>query len=286
MSSSSSWVVPLGASRTAPSASRWAAAGTGCSVRAWPKASSSRRAACCWDCSWRAERSGRCETPPPARHVELTTSFWIVRCCWRRFSWASAWLSSTASSPRSGTSRHPAPATLRGPTAVKLVLSDDRLLDAPHASTFARRLTARVRGLPGVSQVGFASTVPPRQAPPIHIGFQRVSDNRDEFLMVSLGSVTPGYFPALGTRLLGGRFFDEQDQARDDGVVVLSESAARFFLPEADPVGRELGVSMRLPSREPSDRSICSFVDDAPGCRDRPYADSPGRVIGRISLRL
>ena len=190
----------------------------------------------------------------------------------------------------SGTSRHPAPATLRGSTAsasrksrllsstlvvaqlalslvlligagllvrtmlslvqgesgfepanvmaVKLVLSDDRLLDAPHASTFARRLTDRVRGLPGVNQVGFASTVPPRQAPPIHIGFQRVSDNRDEFLMVSLGSVTPGYFPALGTRLLGGRFFGDEDEVRDDGVVVLSESAARFFLPEGDPVGR------------------------------------------------
>ena len=61
--------------------------------------------------------------------------------------------------------------------AVELVLSDDRLLEAPHPTAFARRLTDRVRGLPGVGRVGLASTVPPQHAPPIHIGFQRVSDN-------------------------------------------------------------------------------------------------------------
>ena len=70
--------------------------------------------------------------------------------------------------------------------------------------------------------------------------------------MVSLGSVTPGYFPALGTRLLGGRFFSDEDEVRDDGVVVLSESAARFFLPEGDPVGKLPRATRRCRCGRPS----------------------------------
>ena len=55
---SSSSVAPSGASRTARSASHSAAAGVVCSAPAWSRASSLRRAACCWDCSWQGQRCG------------------------------------------------------------------------------------------------------------------------------------------------------------------------------------------------------------------------------------
>ena len=64
--------------------------------------------------------------------------------------------------------------------------------------------------------------------------------------MLSLGSATSGYFSALGVPLVGGRPFEEAD---DDGasgnVVVLSEAAARFLLPDTDSVGQTL--PLRLP---------------------------------------
>ena len=122
---------------------------------------------------------------------------------------------------------------------VKLVLSDDTLVDPPQTNGFVRRLTDRVRALPGVQHVGLASTLPPRQVP-IHIGLRYVDARRDEFLMLSLASVTPEYLSALGTRLLEGRFFDERDGLRQDGTVVLSESAARFAFPAGDPIGEDL----------------------------------------------
>ena len=121
--------------------------------------------------------------------------------------------------------------------AVKLVLSDDTLIDPPQTNGFVRRLTDRVRALPGVQHVGLASTLPPRQVP-IHIGLRYVDDSRDEFLMLSLASVTPEYLSALGTRLLEGRFFDDRDGLRQDGTVVLSESAARFAFPAGNPIGK------------------------------------------------
>ena len=122
---------------------------------------------------------------------------------------------------------------------VRLVLSDDTLVDPPQTNAFVRRLTDRVRALPGVQHVGLASTLPPRQVP-IHIGLRYIDESRDEFLMLSLASVTPEYLSALGTRLLEGRFFDDRDGLRQDGAVVLSESAARFLLPEGNPIGKNL----------------------------------------------
>ena len=120
---------------------------------------------------------------------------------------------------------------------VTLVLSDDTLVDASPSDPFVRELMHRVRTLPGVQHVGMASTLPPRQAP-IHIGFRIANDDRDEASIMSLGSVTPGYFSALGTRLIRGRFFDESDALRDDNVIILSESATEFFFPDEDAVGK------------------------------------------------
>ena len=122
---------------------------------------------------------------------------------------------------------------------VKLVLSDDTLVDPPQTNGFVRRLTDRVRALPGVQHVGLASTLPPRQVP-FRIGLYYVDDSRDEFLTLSFASVTPDYLPALGTRLLEGRVFDDRDGPRRDGVVMLSESAARFAFPAGNPIGKNL----------------------------------------------
>ena len=52
--------------------------------------------------------------------------------------------------------------------------------------------------------------------------------------------VTPGYFEAMGVRLVRGRFFDERDGARSLRVVIVDEKLATRFWPDEDPVGRRL----------------------------------------------
>lgn len=122
---------------------------------------------------------------------------------------------------------------------VKLVLSDDTLVEPPQTNAFVRRLADRVRALPEVQHVGVASALPPRQVP-FHMGLRYIDHMRDEYLMLSFASVSPGYFAALGTRLLEGRLFDDRDGLRHHGTVVLSESAARFAFPEGNPIGKNL----------------------------------------------
>ncbi len=103
---------------------------------------------------------------------------------------------------------------------------------------------ADVRGLPGVSAAGAASSLPlagqssgtsvsavgqPRapDAPPLTAGWQ---------------FVTPGYFSALGIRVREGRTFDESDGARPGHTTVISEALARTLFAGQSAVGRRILV--------------------------------------------
>jgi predicted permease len=50
--------------------------------------------------------------------------------------------------------------------------------------------------------------------------------------------VTPGWFEAMGVEILRGRAITTVDDARAPGAVVLSESAARKYWGDADPIGQ------------------------------------------------
>ena len=60
--------------------------------------------------------------------------------------------------------------------------------------------------------------------------------------------VTPGYFEAIGTKIVRGRSFIPSDRAGSPRVAVISETMARLYFPGEDPLGR------------------CVMLGDAPGC--------------------
>jgi putative ABC transport system permease protein len=62
---------------------------------------------------------------------------------------------------------------------------------------------------------------------------------------------TPGYLPAMGIPLRRGRGLEAGDTARSRPVVVLSESAARRFFPDEDPIGKRIVVGWRRPEGLP-----------------------------------
>jgi predicted permease len=72
-------------------------------------------------------------------------------------------------------------------------------------------------------------------SPPPGPGANRVVSN----------TVTPGYFETYGIELVRGRFFTSQDTASSTRVAILSESAARNFFGDADPVGQRIGFGSR-----------------------------------------
>jgi len=147
-----------------------------------------------------------------------------------------------------------------GALEAKFVLSDTVLFDGTGRETFVREVLERVRALPGVQHAGFGTNLPPRP-PPITMAIRLVKDNRDETRFMKVGSATPGYLRALGARFVGGRDFDEADTQAGAAVVVLSESAARFYFPNEDPVGQTIS---RFPAifRIPGTPRVIGVVSD------------------------
>jgi predicted permease len=107
-------------------------------------------------------------------------------------------------------------------------------------TSFFRTALERLRALPGAESVTFVDAVPlvggSYQAL-IPEGYPESRD-RDQ-VAVQVRQVTPGYLRTMGIRLLRGR-----DIAENDGeVMLISESAAKLYWGNDDPIGRRAAPS-------------------------------------------
>jgi hypothetical protein len=64
--------------------------------------------------------------------------------------------------------------------------------------------------------------------------------------MLNMEVVAPGYFTLFGIPVLRGRSFTPDDRDGSAAVVLLSESAARHYWGDADPIGRQLSMGRDL----------------------------------------
>jgi predicted permease len=111
-------------------------------------------------------------------------------------------------------------------------------------------LLARVRQQPGVEAAG-ASIGLPLDGYSYYFSTstrdgRALENSEQDRLSVQLRVVTPGYFDALGMRVVRGRGFAEGDGADAPAVAVVSESAARLLWPGASPMGHRFALGTRL----------------------------------------
>ena len=64
--------------------------------------------------------------------------------------------------------------------------------------------------------------------------------NGEEDPRAQFRTVSPGFFSALGVKLIAGRDFNDGDRADGEKVVIISESLARRMLPSMDAVNRRM----------------------------------------------
>jgi putative ABC transport system permease protein len=130
---------------------------------------------------------------------------------------------------------------------LRISLPGQRYLSPDKTATFYRDLLGRVSALPGVDAAGISSLVPlsgggsessilPQGAPldPNHPGPG-----------CTFGSVSGGYFQAMGIALLRGRTFDEYDRTGNPPVIVLDETAAQALWPGQDLLGKRVAFEYR-----------------------------------------
>lgn len=162
--------------------------------------------------------------------------------------------------------------------AMNVMLAESTRFDASSRQVFVDDALARVRALPGVVAAGFGAGLPPKHALTMSI---RMVDGRgrDDTHAVNLLSVTPGFFPALGIRLLRGRWFDEADDQGSEPVAVLSERAARELTFVADPLGRALSFALPSSTGHRVRPRVIGIVSDV------RYSGLDASVAGNVYVR-
>ena len=104
------------------------------------------------------------------------------------------------------------------------------------------RVLERVRTLPAVQSAGLIDTLPVSNDgshEPIAIEGHPAVPMAD-MPEVDVRLVSPGYLRAMHIPLLNGRDVDDSDAAGRPGVVLISESMAKSFWPNQDPVGQHI----------------------------------------------
>jgi predicted permease len=114
--------------------------------------------------------------------------------------------------------------------------------DDPAIRAFTERALASVRGIPGVESAGLTTQLP--------FG----GDNNDSVILAEGYTMAPGeslisprqtyvsdgYFEAMKTPLIEGRYFDRRDTAEATPVIIVDARLAQKFWPGRSPLGRRM----------------------------------------------
>jgi putative ABC transport system permease protein len=166
-------------------------------------------------------------------------------------------------------------------------------------TAFAKELLARLHAQPGLQNSALAAPLPmDRQGqatfvfsivgnPPLPPGKTTTAD---------YATVSPGYFHVMRIPLVQGRLFSEQDSPSNPNVAIISETLARRYFPNENPIGRQMKFGFPPKSNVP--REIVGVVGDVrnvtlsrkPGpMMYVPFAQAPlygGEVVVRSSLSV
>ena len=112
-------------------------------------------------------------------------------------------------------------------------------------TAFYTETLRRISQLPGVERVAIGTIVPWRDAGTFGPGFQfsvegYAKANGEEDPRARFRTVSPGFFSALGVRIIAGRDFSDADRRETEPVVIISQSLAQRMFSTRDALNRNL----------------------------------------------
>jgi len=117
-----------------------------------------------------------------------------------------------------------------------------RYADDDAQRNFTDEALRRLRAQPGAVAVGATDTIPFgwNSNDSVILAEGHELKPGESVISPSAIDVTPGYFEAMGAKLVKGRFFDEHDGAKALPVIMVDKKLAQRFWPDQDPIGRRL----------------------------------------------
>jgi putative ABC transport system permease protein len=130
----------------------------------------------------------------------------------------------------------------KGVVTMSISLPDYKYASASEQVGFYRNLLQNIEAMPGVKAAGLESGganvfFQPQGQPPAAPGQEPTA---------AFKIVTPHFLNAIGTRLIAGREFSEQDNQASARVAIISETIAQHYWPKSSPLGRHVTLIARV----------------------------------------
>lgn len=115
---------------------------------------------------------------------------------------------------------------------------------ADQMDVFVRTAMERIRALPGVVSAGGITPLPMGGDDDITISFNQLDHPTTDANNPSAAFylATNRYFETMQIPLIRGRFFDERDQRNASPVMIISDSFAKKYYPNEDPIGKKIYI--------------------------------------------
>ncbi len=118
-----------------------------------------------------------------------------------------------------------------------------------------RSIVERLMATSGVAHAGMSTALPlANDSGSAAFAVEGASVEQRDLVRATFAAVTPGYFPALGIRLVSGRLLEDADDERVAPAVVVNESLVRARFDGLNPVGRRfrfMGARGQVPANAP-----------------------------------
>jgi putative ABC transport system permease protein len=141
-------------------------------------------------------------------------------------------------------------------------------------AVFSNELLARLHAQPGFEDSALAAPLPIDRQGEATLAFDIVGSlplPPGKSTTADYATVSPGYFHAMRIPLLRGRFFSEQDSPSNPNVAIISETLARRYFKNQDPIGKQMRFG--FPPNGNVSREIVGVVGDV---RDVALSQKPG----------
>jgi predicted permease len=117
--------------------------------------------------------------------------------------------------------------------------------------TFKRQLREQLDALPGVNSVTASNPLPLAGGfSPVRWGGAEAQNDPSKFQAADLQIVLPGYFEAMGTTLLAGRTFTQDDSSPDRNLLIVDQALAAKAFPNESAVGKRILFRVRTPEAQ------------------------------------
>src|SRR5262245_40915314 len=147
---------------------------------------------------------------------------------------------------------------------------------------FYQEAIRRISELPGVERVALGTVVPWRDpgffAAQFTVeGYRKANGEEDP--RAQFRTVSPGFFSALGVKLLAGRDFNDGDRADGEKVVIISDSLARRRLPGMDAANRRATWTDPLTKSTGAGSTPSGIVGDVADVDDEHLVPEPTMTV-------